>query len=97
MLILGIIASGMAIGALAQLLLGRASTGIDWTMALVAGIAGALVGGLLISLIAGDGLALRPSGFIGAVIGAIIVTAIWVRFDQARADEARTSARGPRR
>jgi hypothetical protein len=31
---------------------------------------------LLISLIAGDGLDLRPSGIIGSLVGAVIVTAI---------------------
>ena len=33
--------------------------------------------GLLFSLIAGDGLALKPSGFIGSLVGALIVTAGW--------------------
>ena len=37
------------------------------------------MGGLLFSLLAGDGLALRPSGLIGSIIGAIVVTAIWQR------------------
>ena len=38
------------------------------------GIAGSFVGGLLASLLAGDGFNLRPSGIIGSIIGAIIVT-----------------------
>ena len=46
-------------------------------MALVAGLAGSFVGGLLASLIAGDGLALKPSGIIGSIVGALIITAIW--------------------
>ena len=33
--------------------------------------------GLLISLIAGDGLELRPSGLIGSLVGAVLVTAGW--------------------
>jgi uncharacterized membrane protein YeaQ/YmgE (transglycosylase-associated protein family) len=45
-------------------------------MAIIAGIAGSFVGGLLASLIAGDGLALKPSGVIGSLIGAIIITVI---------------------
>jgi hypothetical protein len=32
---------------------------------------------LLISLIAGDGLALKPSGVIGSIAGAVIVTGVW--------------------
>ncbi len=77
MLILGILAGGMAIGGLAQLILGRAGRNIDWGMALGAGIGGSFVGGLAASLIAGDGLALRPSGIIGSLIGALIVTLVW--------------------
>jgi uncharacterized membrane protein YeaQ/YmgE (transglycosylase-associated protein family) len=77
MLILGLILFGMLIGALAQLILGRKSGRIDWTMAIVAGLVGSFVGGLLASLINGDGLELRPSGIIGSIVGAVIVTAIW--------------------
>jgi uncharacterized membrane protein YeaQ/YmgE (transglycosylase-associated protein family) len=74
-LIIGILLFGMLIGAGAQLILGREGPGIDWTTALIAGLAGSFVGGLLISLIAGDGLRLRPSGIIGSLVGAVIVTA----------------------
>jgi uncharacterized membrane protein YeaQ/YmgE (transglycosylase-associated protein family) len=35
------------------------------------------VGGLLASLIAGDGFEFRPSGLIGSILGAVIVTAVW--------------------
>jgi uncharacterized membrane protein YeaQ/YmgE (transglycosylase-associated protein family) len=47
-------------------------------MALVAGLAGSFVGGLLGSLLAGEGLELRPSGIIGSLVGAVIVTAAWL-------------------
>ena len=77
MLILGLILFGMLIGALAQLLLGKDRKGIDWTMAIVAGLVGSFVGGLLASLIAGDGIQLRPSGIIGSIVGAVVVTAAW--------------------
>lgn len=77
MLILGLILFGMLIGAGAQLILGRGGAGIDWTMAIVAGLVGSFIGGLLISLIAGDGIELRASGIIGSLVGAIIVTLIW--------------------
>jgi uncharacterized membrane protein YeaQ/YmgE (transglycosylase-associated protein family) len=76
--IIGMILWGMLIGAGAQFILGRASRGIDWGMALVAGLAGSLVGGVLFSLIAGEGLELRPGGVIGSLIGAVIVTAAWL-------------------
>ncbi|UYP17177.1 GlsB/YeaQ/YmgE family stress response membrane protein [Rhodococcus sp. Z13] len=77
MLIIGIILFGMLIGAVAQLVVGRSASGIDWTLAFVAGVAGSFLGGLLISLLAGDGLELRPSGIIGSLAGAIIVTAAY--------------------
>ena len=77
MLILGIIGFGMLVGALAQIVLGKSSTGFDWGMALVAGLVGSFVGGLLISLLAGDGLSFRASGLIGSFVGAVIVTAVW--------------------
>ncbi len=51
---------------------------------LIAGMAGSFVGGLLASLIAGDGLALRPSGLIGSVVGAIIVLLIWRAVSRSR-------------
>lgn len=65
------------IGAVAQFIVGRNGERIDWTMALVAGFAGSFIGGLLFSLLAGDGLAIKPSGLIGSIVGAVIVTAGW--------------------
>lgn len=80
MLILALIVAGMFVGWLAQLVLGRASRQVDWTMALVAGLVGSFVGGLLFSLLAGDGLEIQPSGLIGSFVGAVLVTAAWQRF-----------------
>ena len=75
MLILAIIVFGLAIGWVAQLILGMGSKPSGIT--LFAGLAGSFVGGLLISLVSGDGLALKPTGIIGSLIGAIVVLAIW--------------------
>jgi uncharacterized membrane protein YeaQ/YmgE (transglycosylase-associated protein family) len=83
MLIIALILFGMLIGALAQLLLGQGRRSIDWTVAIVAGLVGSFVGGLLVSILSGDGLALRPSGLIGSVVGAVLVTAAW-RLSQKR-------------
>ena len=79
MLILGLIAFGMAIGWIAQLILGRGGGGRqnNWGEALVAGLVGSFVGGLLVSLISGDGLDFRPSGIIGSIAGAVIVLLVW--------------------
>ena len=79
-LILGLILFGMVVGAIAQFILGREEGGVNWTMAIVAGIAGSFVGGLLVSLLSGDGLDFKPSGIIGSIIGAVLVTAAWRYF-----------------
>ena len=71
----------MIAGAAAQLILGKESAGIDWAKAFVAGLVGSFVGGLLISLLAGDGIDLRPSGIIGSIVGAVLVTAVWRWWD----------------
>jgi uncharacterized membrane protein YeaQ/YmgE (transglycosylase-associated protein family) len=76
-LILGIIAFGMGVGWVAQIALGRGGSQTDWGLALVAGLVGSFVGGLLISLLSGDGLDLKASGLIGSFVGALIVTAVW--------------------
>ncbi len=75
MLILAIIGFGALCGWLASMLLGRGSR-LDGR-ALVAGLLGSFVGGLIFSLLAGDGLDLRPSGLIGSILGAVIILAVW--------------------
>jgi uncharacterized membrane protein YeaQ/YmgE (transglycosylase-associated protein family) len=77
MLIFAIIALGCISGYLANAILGGGMFPDDWTEVLVAGVAGSFVGGLLVSLLSGDGLAIRPSGIIGSVLGAVIVLVIW--------------------
>ena len=71
------IGEDVQIGAGAQLIMGKSAKGIDWTLALVAGLVGSFVGGLLISLLSGDGLQFRASGLIGSLVGALLVTAGW--------------------
>jgi uncharacterized membrane protein YeaQ/YmgE (transglycosylase-associated protein family) len=75
MLILAIIVFGLAIGWLAQLILGQGAQLHGIT--LFAGLAGSFVGGLIISLVSGDGLDLKASGILGSLLGAIIVLAIY--------------------
>jgi uncharacterized membrane protein YeaQ/YmgE (transglycosylase-associated protein family) len=90
-LILGILLFGFIVGWLAQFILGRSAGTTDWTMALVAGLGGSFVGGLLASLIAGDGLALKPSGLIGSIVGALIITAIWQWYATKKRQDARAA------
>jgi uncharacterized membrane protein YeaQ/YmgE (transglycosylase-associated protein family) len=80
MLILGIILFGLLAGWLAQLIMGRRGREIDWPMALISGLVGSFVGGLVLSLLFGDGIDLAPSGIIGSVLGALIVSLLWSTF-----------------
>lgn len=76
MILLFILVWGMFAGWIAHLLLAR-SQPINWAELLLVGLAGSFVGGLLISLLSGDGLALRPSGIFGSIVGAVILLAAW--------------------
>ena len=89
MLLLGIILFGMLIGSAAQLIVGRSARGVDWGRALVAGIVGSFIGGLLINLISGDGWAFRPSGILGSLAGAITLTRAWQWWRTRRAEPKR--------
>jgi uncharacterized membrane protein YeaQ/YmgE (transglycosylase-associated protein family) len=84
MLILALIAMGIVVGGLAQLLFGIPWREINWGMALASGLIGSFVGGLLISLLSGDGLDVRPSGLIGSLLGAMLVTIAWTALAQRR-------------
>jgi uncharacterized membrane protein YeaQ/YmgE (transglycosylase-associated protein family) len=86
MLILAIIVLGILVGGLAQILFGIPMREVKWGMALGCGLAGSFVGGLLISLVSGDGLALRPSGVVGSLLGAMLVTIGWTAVSQRRHD-----------
>jgi uncharacterized membrane protein YeaQ/YmgE (transglycosylase-associated protein family) len=77
--ILGWIVFGLIVGAIARLLVpGRDPMG--WIGTILLGVAGSLLGGFLGSLIFGQadelantGMGFAPAGFIGALIGGIIV------------------------
>ncbi len=70
---------GLLVGAIARLIVpGRDPMGCLGTMLL--GIAGSVVGGFLASLLLGGFRHdFRPAGFLGAVIGGVIVLLIWRR------------------
>jgi uncharacterized membrane protein YeaQ/YmgE (transglycosylase-associated protein family) len=73
-LLLAIILLGMVAGAIASLLVrGGGVRSINWPEAFIAGIAGSFVGGLLGSLLTGNGLQITPSGLIGSTVGAVLV------------------------
>ena len=77
MLLLAILGIGLFAGAVAQLVLGTGLYDINWGEAIVAGLVGSFVGGLLASIVAGDGIRLRASGLIGSIVGAILVSAAY--------------------
>ena len=84
MLILAILVFGFLAGGLAQLVLGRSMRDVNWTIAIVTGLIGSFVGGLLVSLLAGDGLELRASGLIGSFVGALLLTLAWGWYEKRR-------------
>jgi uncharacterized membrane protein YeaQ/YmgE (transglycosylase-associated protein family) len=83
MLLLAILVIGLAAGWVADLIVHGRMRPESWSTLLLYGLVGSLVGGLLISLLAGDGLELRPSGLIGSSVGAVI-TMVTVSFVQRR-------------
>jgi len=92
MLIIGIILFGMIAGAGAQLLIQR-GTGINWPLAFATGIIGSFVGGLFVSFLSGDGLKLKPSGIIGSIAGAVVVTLLWYWIQDRRAPKKEEAPR----
>jgi uncharacterized membrane protein YeaQ/YmgE (transglycosylase-associated protein family) len=70
-LILAILVIGLAAGWAAHLLVGRGEP--NYTRLFLVGLAGSFVGGLVGSLVFGDGLELRPSGLVGSVAGATLL------------------------
>lgn len=61
-------------------------------MAFIAGLAGSFLGGLIFSLVANEKFALRPSGIIGSLVGAVIITAIWQGVANKRRTDGRNAA-----
>lgn len=89
LVIIGVILFGMIAGGAAQLILRmHKASNIDWPLAFVSGIVGSFVGGFLYGLLSDGRFELRPSGLIGSIIGAIIVTAIWGAFKARRGKAA---------
>jgi uncharacterized membrane protein YeaQ/YmgE (transglycosylase-associated protein family) len=80
-LLLFLLVFGMAVGWVAQLVVNGFDTRINWGEALITGLAGSFVGGIIGSLIFEGELRLRPSGIIGSIIGAILVVLVvnWAR------------------
>lgn len=73
---------GMAAGYMAWIVLGKkkalsTNRKPNWGLLFGLGIAGSFAAGAVVSLLAGEGLALRPAGMIASAIGAIALAAIY--------------------
>jgi uncharacterized membrane protein YeaQ/YmgE (transglycosylase-associated protein family) len=78
MTIIGWIIFGAIVGVIARLLMpGRDPMG--WIMTILLGIAGSVVGGLLLGMIMG-GRATDPAGWIGSILGAVLLLFLYRRF-----------------
>ena len=78
MLIIAIILLGMIAGFVARWIVTSFSKA-DFSLAEAfgAGLAGSFVGGLLLSLLTGNGIDLHATGIIGSIIGAVVILATW--------------------
>ena len=73
--IIGWLLTGLIVGAIARLLVsGPHNLGCIGTSVL--GILGSIVGGTLFNSLAGNDFDLQPSGFLGAIAGAVILLVI---------------------
>ncbi len=80
--IIGWIIFGAIVGALARLIMpGRDPMG--FLMTIILGIAGSMIGGFLIGLILG-GRGTAPTGWIGSVLGAVLLLWLYRRFATTR-------------
>jgi len=75
-ILLAFIVIALVAGYVANFLVGKKRKYEPWEL-FVIGIVGSFVGGLIFSLIAGDGIELRPTGLIGSCIGAIVALVIY--------------------
>jgi uncharacterized membrane protein YeaQ/YmgE (transglycosylase-associated protein family) len=76
--IIGWIIFGAIVGVIARFLMpGRDPMG--WIMTIVLGIAGSLLGGLLLGVLI-SGRATDPAGWIGSILGAVLLLWLYRRF-----------------
>jgi uncharacterized membrane protein YeaQ/YmgE (transglycosylase-associated protein family) len=81
--ILGWLIFGAIIGVLARFIMpGRDPMG--WVMTILPGIAGSVVGGLLLGLVVG-GRGTDPTGWIGSILGALLLLWLYRRYAGTRA------------
>lgn len=92
--ILAYIVLGMVAGWLASIIVRREKRPSDWGVLFIVGVAGSLIGGIVVNLIMGRGFRLAPGGLISSVVFACLV--LWiVTIVQNRQRATRAAASGP--
>jgi uncharacterized membrane protein YeaQ/YmgE (transglycosylase-associated protein family) len=74
--IMAYIVLGMLAGWVASLLVRRDMHPSDWGLLFIVGVAGSLVGGIVVNLLLGQGFALRPGGLISSILFASLI--LWI-------------------
>jgi uncharacterized membrane protein YeaQ/YmgE (transglycosylase-associated protein family) len=74
--IMAYIVFGMLAGWLASLLVRRDMHPSDWGLLFVVGVAGSLVGGIVVNLLLGQGFKLHPGGLISSIVFACLI--LWI-------------------
>src|SRR5207302_5304239 len=78
MAIIGWIVVGLIAGVIARWIMPGPDP-MGWLGTIVLGIVGSLVGGTLLNLVFGGGFELTGAGFLGSILGALIVLFVWRR------------------
>jgi uncharacterized membrane protein YeaQ/YmgE (transglycosylase-associated protein family) len=74
--IMAYIVLGMLAGWVASLLVRRDMHPSDWGMLFIVGVAGSLVGGIVVNLLLGQGFKLHPGGLISSIAFACLI--LWI-------------------
>jgi uncharacterized membrane protein YeaQ/YmgE (transglycosylase-associated protein family) len=89
--IMAYIVLGMLAGWLASLLVRRDMHPSDWGLLFIVGVAGSLVGGIVVNLLLGQGFKLHPGGLISSIVFACLIlwiVTMWQNRGQSRARPA---------
>ncbi len=89
--ILIFIVIGMVAGWAASLLIRRDKYPSDWGLLFLIGVSGSLIAGIVVNLLMGEGLRIRPGGVIGSIAVASLLLWLYTRA-QNRGQERRRSA-----
>ncbi|OLC54841.1 MAG: transglycosylase [Chloroflexi bacterium 13_1_40CM_4_68_4] len=81
--IIGFIIVGAIVGVIARFLVPGPDP-MGWVGTIVLGIVGSFVGGFLLNLLSGSAT-ISPAGWLGSIVGAIIVLLIWRQMGGRRA------------